>query len=204
MFKIDLHVHSQLGGDSAIAPEDVVSQAKRMGLDGVCITEHHSYDLSQPFEAISKREKFSIFRGLEYRAAEGHLLIYGVRAGKGDFMPGLPMQTVLGWVEKRGGVGIPAHPYQSGIVGRPLGDDIFNLTGLIAIETLNGSLKAEQNQKAQVAAERLGVKGIGGSDAHGIQTLGSACTCFSRSILSEAELVAALKNDTYFPLAQKQ
>lgn len=204
MFKIDLHVHSRLGGDSAIAPEAVVARARQVGLDAVCITEHHSYDLSQPFESISQQEKFPIFRGLEYRAAEGHLLIYGVRAGKGDFMPGLPMQTVLEWVIKRGGVGIPAHPYQAGIVGSALGDAVLQLKGLVALETINGSLKPEQNELARSAAEQLGVQGIGGSDAHGIHTLGSACTCFSRRIGSEAELVAALKEDTYFPLEQKQ
>jgi len=204
MFKIDLHVHTSLGGDSAIDPEQVVDRAREMGLDGVCITEHHSYDLSRPFEAIAQREKFAIFRGLEYRAAEGHLLIYGVRAGKGDFTPGLPMQTVIEWVNKRGGVGIPAHPYQAGIVGCALGDEVLDLSGIVAIETINGSLPEEQNRQAQTAARQLGVKGIGGSDAHGIQKLGIAYTCFSAPIRSEEELVTALKCSEYFAQTHRQ
>lgn len=204
MFKIDMHIHTRLGGDSAIEPETLVNQARQVGLDGICITEHHSYDLSQPFVEIAKKEGFPIYRGLEYRAAEGHLLIYGVRAGKGDFIPGLPMQTVLEWVNLRGGVGIPAHPYQAGIVGCALGDDLLQLAGLVAVETLNGSLPSEVNHKAQKAAKQMGLKGIGGSDAHGLQTVGSAYTCFSNTIETEADLVVALKNDTYFPLAQNR
>lgn len=198
MFKIDLHVHSTLGGDSAIRPEEVVAQARRAGLDGVCITEHHSYDLSKPFEAIARMEKFPIFRGLEYRAAEGHLLIYGVRAGKADFLPGLPMQTVVEWVNQRGGAAIPAHPYRAGIVGSALGDRLLKLQGLTAVETLNGSLRQDENLLADQAARQMGLRGIGGSDAHGPRALGSACTCFTRRISSEAELVAALRHDHYF------
>jgi len=197
MFKIDMHVHSHLGGDSNIAPDTVVAEARRKGLDAVCITEHHSYDLSRPFVRIAEEEHFPIFRGLEYRAEEGHLLIYGVAAGKGDFPPGLPMQLVLEWVERRGGVGVPAHPYQAGMVGTALGDRVLQLSGLVAIETVNGSLKPEENRRAQVARATLGVKGIGGSDAHGIHALGSAYTCFSQAIQSEAQLVTALKNVDY-------
>ncbi len=199
MFKIDMHVHTLLGGDSAIRPEEVVAQARRVGLDGVCITEHHSYDLSQPFVRIAQKQGFPIFRGLEYRAAEGHLLIYGVRAGKGDFPPGLPMQTVMTWVERRGGVGVPAHPYQPGMVGSALGDRVLQLKGLVALETLNGSLPPEMNRLAQTAALQLSVAGIGGSDAHGIQALGKAYTCFPAAFASEAELVACLRAGDYFP-----
>ncbi len=198
-FKIDLHVHTTLGGDSAILPEEVIAQARRVGLDAVCITEHHSYDLSRPFERIAAQAGFPVLRGLEYRAAEGHLLIYGVRAGKGDILPGLPMQKVLDWVAARNGVAVPAHPYQAGLIGRPLGDRVLALKGLVAIETLNGSASAQENQSALEAAQHLGLRGIGGSDAHGIQALGSAYTCFPNAIANEVELVRALRDGGYFP-----
>ena len=197
MFKIDLHVHTMLGGDSAIRPEEVVERARRIGLDAVCITEHHAYDLSSPFGQISKQANYPIFRGLEYRAEEGHLLIYGVRAGKGDLLPGLPMQTVVDWVNRRGGAAVPAHPYQAGMVGRALGDRVLHLQGIAAIETLNGSIGSDENHRAHAAAQQLGLQGIGGSDAHGIQALGNAYTCFFDSIETEAGLVQALHAGRY-------
>ncbi len=203
MFKVDLHVHTILGGDADIEPEAVVPRAREAGLDALCITEHHDYDLSRPFEAISRKEGFPIFRGLEYRAAEGHLLIYGVHAGKGDFLPGLPMQTILDWVNKRGGVAIPAHPYQLGLNGCKLGDAVFRLKGLVALETINGSLSEEENRGARDAALKMGLKGTGGSDAHGLHVLGSACTCFSRPVTSEAALVSALRRGDYVPLCRR-
>jgi len=199
MFKIDMHLHTVLGGDSTIQPEEVVDQARRLGLHALCITEHHDHALSKPMDRIAVKEKFPIFRGLEYRAAEGHLLIYGVCAGKGDLLPGLPMQMVIDWVNQKGGAAVAAHPYQDGLIGSALGDRVLSLKGLVALETLNGSVPPEENQRACEAARRLGINGIGGSDAHGIQALGSAYTCFNKAIRSAAELVTALRDDTYFP-----
>jgi histidinol phosphatase-like PHP family hydrolase len=41
MTLIDLHTHSLAGSsDSVIPPDDLVARARRVGLDGVCITEH--------------------------------------------------------------------------------------------------------------------------------------------------------------------
>ena len=164
MFKIDLHIHTRLGGDSHIEPQDVVERAREVSLDAVCITEHHSYDLSEAFDEISRMANFPIFRGMEYRADNGHLLIYGVRATRGNLPSGLPVQKAVDWAQKNGGVVIPAHPYQLGLAGQYLGDDVLTINGLFALEVLNGSVSPEGNRRAEKAAEHLGLNGIGGSD----------------------------------------
>jgi hypothetical protein len=76
---------------------------------------------------------------------------------------------------------------------------VLNLKGIVALETLNGSVAPEENRYAQEAAERRDIKGVGGSDAHGLHALGRAWTCFPHPIGSQAELVAALRDGTYFP-----
>ena len=199
MFKIDLHIHTALGGDSLIEPDQLVPRARAVGLDAVCVTEHHSHSLSQPFEEIMRKTGYPIFRGMEYNAAEGHLLIFGVKAGRGDLPPLLPIQRALDWVCKSTGVAIPAHPFQIDMLGRSLGKRVLELEGLIALETLNGSLSHKTNKKASDAAYRLGTHGIGGSDAHGLHVLGKAYTLFPAPIKTEDELVAALKNGGYIP-----
>lgn len=199
MFKIDLHVHSCLGGDSAIKPEEVVPQAIAAGLDAVCITEHHSYSLSEPFQKISKETHFPIFRAMEYRAEEGHLLIFGIKAGRGDLMSGLSIQKVADWVHERGGVAVPAHPYQISLTGVCLGDTVRQMRGLIALEAINGSLNDTDNRRAAEAAASLGIQGIGGSDAHGVQAIGKAYTIFPERIGTIDELVLALRQGGYIP-----
>lgn len=200
MFRIDMHIHTVLGGDAHIRPEEVVPRARQAGLDAVCITEHHSFDLSAPFDTIAEETGFPVLRGFEYSAMEGHLLIYGVRAGKGDILPGLPIQDVIDWVNSRGGVAVPAHPFQKGLVGKALGSRLLTLKNLVAVETLNGSLTPQDNERARAAAEEMGLWGIGGSDAHGIHVLGRVCTLFPGPVRTTAELVEALKAGGYRPV----
>ena len=142
---------------------------------------------------------FQIFRAMEYRADNGHLLIYGIRVTRGNLPSGLPMQKAVDWVQKNGGVAIPAHPYQHSLAGQYLGDDILKISGLFALEVLNGSVSMEGNRRAEKAAGHLGINGIGGSDSHGLQVLGKAYTCFSAPVISMEELIAALKNGGFSP-----
>ena len=199
MFKIDLHVHTIFGGDSIIKPDEVVSRSRQVGLDAVCITEHHSYFLSDPFKKISLETGFPIFQGLEYRAQEGHLLVFGMKVEEEDLPPRLPMQWTVNWVQQRGGLAIPAHPYQNGTLSGFPGDRILQIKDLLALEALNASLSRQENQSAVKAAFQLGIKGIGGSDAHGPSVLGRAYTLFPAPIRSEDELVQALRNGGYTP-----
>jgi len=197
LFKIDLHIHSELGGDSDIKPDELVTRARAVGLDAVCVTEHHSHDLSVPFDEVSRKSGFPIFRGMEYRAAEGHLLVYGARISRGDLLPGLPIQDVINSVHQRGGVAIPAHPYQKDMTGRLLGDLVLALQGLYALEVANGSVSSAENRLALQAAAMLGLKGIGGSDAHGLATVGQAYTLFPSAVRTDRELVEMLRYGNY-------
>lgn len=197
MFKVDLHVHTALGGDSNIQPDMLAARAREVGLDAICVVEHHSYFLSEPLEEISRKEDFPIFRGFEYRALEGHVLVFGVKAGPEDIPSRLTMQWAINWVNNRGGLAIPAHPYQWGN-GFP-GDHVLKIKGLSALETLNASVFLNGNQLALKAAERLGLNGVAGSDAHGLAVLGRAYTQFETPIESEAELLRALMEGKYTP-----
>ena len=198
MFKIDMHVHSVLGKDSLIKPDEVVYRARKAGLDAVCITEHHSVDISRPFDEISRETGFPIFRGMEYKAREGHLLVYGVNMGPGDMIRQMPMQHVIDWVNARGGVAVPAHPYQADMFGQSLGDRILSLKHLDAVETINASASESDNEAAAHAAAKLDCGRIGGSDAHGPQGIGKAYTVFETKIRTMAGLVDLLKTKAYY------
>lgn len=197
MFKIDLHIHSELRGNSTIKPDDLVSRARSVGLDAVCVIEHESHDLRASFDEISRKSGFPIFRGMAYGADEGHLLVYGARISRGDLLPGLPIQDVINEVHHRGGVAIPAHPYQQDMTGRLLGDLVLALQGLYALEVANGSVSSADNRLALQAAAMLGLKGIGGSGAHGLAAVGQAYTLFPSAVRTDQELVEMLRHGNY-------
>jgi len=103
----------------------------------------------------------------------------------------------MNWVHSRGGIAIPAHPFQRDMLGRCVGNRVFDLENLTAMEVINGSASAEENEKAAEAATRLGISGTGGSDAHGLIVLGRAYTLFPASVNTETELVRALRSGGY-------
>ena len=41
---IDIHTHTYpVSDDSLLSPEELIMQAKKVGLDGVCITDHDGF-----------------------------------------------------------------------------------------------------------------------------------------------------------------
>ncbi|MGB4862922.1 MAG: PHP domain-containing protein, partial [Tepidiformaceae bacterium] len=73
---IDMHLHTTRGAsDSMLDPDDLIAEARRVGLTGVNITEHdrmwESWDLS-PFR--KKHEGIFVSNGMEVSTDMGHIL----------------------------------------------------------------------------------------------------------------------------------
>ena len=65
------------------------------------------------------------------------------------------------------------------------------------IETQNGSNSTKENEFASKIADLIGVGGIGGSDAHSTEGIGSCYTKFGKSITSSEELIEAIKSKSF-------
>ncbi|MBI5418418.1 PHP domain-containing protein [Candidatus Poribacteria bacterium] len=197
--KIDMHVHSIYSGDSTLEPRDMIKKAKEIGLDAICLTEHHSFLASQMVEYIARQENFKIFRGAEYHTSHGHVLIYGVHDDSFNAGKYLPIQDVINNIQKNGGVVVPSHPYHRGY-SRYLGDHILKLSKLYAMEVFNARVMEEENEMAQKASKMLKIPGIGSSDAHSIEELGKGYTVFDDYIGSMRDLVEAIKKGRFKPV----
>lgn len=191
--KIDLHCHSKYSHDTYFEPEVLIKQAINMDLDGVCFTEHHSFNASRPVEKIKIPEGFFIFRGTEISTDHGHLLAYGLKDDSWNSWPGsitLNIFDVIKSVHDHGGICVPAHPYR---VWDSLGEDIFKIDGFDAIETHNGRNIEEENQKAIKAAQCNKLPSIGGSDCHHLEEVGRAFTVFNNPVHTIDELIEEVK-----------
>ncbi len=189
-FRIDLHVHSLLSGDNLADPEECIVRAIELGLQGLAFTEHYSYEASEPLEPLIERyrEKVLILRAVEFSAAEGHCLVYGVNTDR--LCPQyIPAEELVQEVNRAGGVVIPAHPYRA---GSGLGDLILTLPGIAAVEGHNGCNHHRFNQSAIQAAQRLRLPFTGGSDAHEPREVGSCYSVFPKRVTAE-NLVDLLK-----------
>lgn len=192
--KIDLHVHSLHSGDNPTDPEEVVQQAIERGLDGIAFTEHYSYEASEGVELLRKKYsgQIMLFRGVEFSAAEGHCLVYGVNTDRLS-MKYAPIADLVRVVTSHGGISIPSHPYR-GV--NSIGDIIRNLKGIAAVEGYNGCNMHSFNQKAVDTAQALNLPFTGGSDAHAAGEIGSCYTEFS-DIVTYDNFIELLKKGRY-------
>jgi len=185
IMKIDLHNHSFYSEDSSLNPDEAIERAIELGFDGIAFTEHNSFEASEPVERLREKYegRFLILRGAEYNAAEGHMLVFGIK--KDIFINGglyAPIVEMVRIVNESGGVVIVPHPFREWSL---LNADIKKIPGIHAIETYNGHNNEAENEKAVEVASALGLPTTGGSDAHHLHEVGCCYTEFFSRITAD-------------------
>ena len=76
---LDLHIHTSWhSADSNLSPIELIREAKRLGLDGVVVTEHdHGWDRFRARELAAEHD-FLFLRGMEVSTDLGHILVCGL------------------------------------------------------------------------------------------------------------------------------
>jgi predicted metal-dependent phosphoesterase TrpH len=193
--KIDLHCHTRYSNDNFLEPRDLISSARSRGLDGVVVTEHHSFDASRPVEMVARNEGFLVLRGVEVSTDRGHLLLYGVSDdswnawGRNNY---LRAADVIQAAARSGALVVAAHPYATRDL-YALGDGIYDLAGLEAVEVANGRNGPQEDELADTAAERLGLPRVGGSDCHSRREVGRCHTVFENPVTTLVELIREIR-----------
>jgi predicted metal-dependent phosphoesterase TrpH len=196
--RIDLHNHtSPLSACSYLDPHELVREAGRLKLDGICLTEHQVMWDPAEIDRLAGEGGIRIFRGNEYTTNQGDVLVFGFYEDIKDLML---IQELREKVQKAGGYMIAAHPFRGfktfGIgqlqmtVEQACKRKVFDHVD--AIEVLNGKLSDDENEMARKVAEKLGLPGTAGSDAHRVDEIATAVTVFDDDIRDEGQLVAAL------------
>ncbi|NNG01402.1 MAG: PHP domain-containing protein [Desulfobacteraceae bacterium] len=192
---IDTHIHERTySSDSNLALEDIVSQAIKMGLDGICITDHDSNSLMETARAYSKATGFLIIVGAEILTHEGDLTVFGV-----DHLPSEKMnaQEMINLTLNVGGVAISAHPFRQN--NRGMGNSIRQVKGLSGLEAFNGSTTIQNNLYAYGLSAELAIPAFGASDAHKIEAVGKYATVFPGRIRDTADFIEAVKSGDTCP-----
>lgn len=202
---IDTHCHTKHSYDNWLEPLDLIRRAKTLGLDGVVITEHYSYEASEPIEAIARDEGFFLLRGVEIATDKGHMLAYGVSDdgwniwGRDNY---LPMLEVIARINDLGGICVPAHPYRE-IGLASLLEGLLDLQGIAAVESHNGGNTDSDNELAMHSASHMGLPTLGGSDCHKVVAVGRCATEFLVPVSDMASFVAAIRDGqcrgAYYP-----
>lgn len=208
---IDIHTHTfPRSDDSLVSPEELMSRAKRAGLEGICLTEHDVFWPPIALEQLSKEYGVTIFPGCEVTTEEGHLLVFGLDR----YVFGMHRAAfVRDLVNRAGGVIVLAHPYRrvyrAGALLREgdYGDMIAQtshhpvISLVDAVEVFNGRGSEEENGFAAELSRRSNLKGIGGSDSHQLTDIGTYATEFAHPVRNVVELVQEIKAGRFRPVA---
>jgi len=196
--RIDLHIHTApLSACSYIDPHELVQEARRLRLDGICLTEHQVLWDPAKVDKLAREAGIKIFRGNEFTTNQGDVLVFGFYE---DIKELMIVQELRETVQKAGGYMIAAHPFRGfktfGIgqlqmtVAQASKRKVFEFVD--AVEIGNGKLMEDENDMARKVAQKLNLPGTGGSDAHRIDELATWVTVFEKNIENEQELLQEL------------
>ncbi len=209
-FFIDLHMHTSPASPCSSAPLDgLIQQAKLIGLDGICLTDHNYVWAPDLVENLREKNNFLILAGNEIITDQGDMLVFGMNR---DIKGIIKLEELRDEVNRSGGFIIVPHPFR-GFLNFAVSD--IGLTSekaaqrslfkhVDAVEVLNGKVTKRENDFASKVAARLGLPTTGGSDAHEVAEVGKYATCFSSVVKNEKDLVDALKNGNYSPVEFKK
>ncbi|MCS6872396.1 MAG: CehA/McbA family metallohydrolase [Anaerolineae bacterium] len=192
MGKADLHMHSTYS-DGNQSVEAILAYVEHYtDLDVIAITDHDCIEgaLRARDLATVRHMRVAVLVGAEISTRDGHLLALGVeRLIAAD----LSMAETVAAVHQQGGVAVAAHPlsWWCPSASRAVLDALHGT--LDGIEVINGSF-AGIPTNAQLAAlneARYGFAACGGSDAHTLNAIGSACTYFHGHTV--ADLLSAIR-----------
>jgi len=196
--RIDLHIHtSPRSACSYIDPHELIQEAQRLKLDGICLTEHQVLWDSGDVAELAREGGIKIFRGNEFTTNQGDILVFGLYK---DIKELLMIQELREEVKAAGGFMIVAHPFRG---FKTFGIGQLQMTVehackrkvlefVDAIEVGNGKLSPDENDMARKVSEKLDLPGTGGSDAHRVDEVGKWLTVFEKDIQDENQLVAEL------------
>jgi len=200
---IDLHVHTKaFSSDSNLDPEEAIKEAKKVGLDGICFTEHNKVWEIEEIRRLSRKWGFLVANGVEVDTVEGHVLVFGLHR---DFERIIHVQELREMADQAGGVMIVAHPFKSfrvfGVSDLSLSPEQASQRPIFksvdALEGFSGKTAEKENILAQEVARILGMNMTGGSDAHSLEAIGKCVTIFENNIKDEAGLIQELKRGRF-------
>ena len=158
--RVDLHSHTWYSGDSVTTPKMLVRRARAAGLDRIAVTDHGT--LAGALEARAIDPELVIV-GEEISCA-GHTHLIGLFLQ--ERIPNrLSIEESARRIREQGGVVYAPHPYAYATSAAKRAQRLLAVADVAETFNARGFLPS-WNRKAKAEAERLGLSGGVGSDAH--------------------------------------
>lgn len=202
--RFDMHCHTKEGSlDGKIGLKEYVRILKDKGFAGMLLTDHNSYQAYRHYKKLKNDpvlQDFTVLKGIEYDTIDaGHILVIMPENVRLPILElrGLPVTMLIEIVHFFGGILGPAHPcgekYLSFCNTRRYRKNPDILKSFDFMETFNACEVPVTNASALKLAQKLGLPGFGGSDAHKADCVGFGYTDFAEKIFTETDLINYVK-----------
>jgi predicted metal-dependent phosphoesterase TrpH len=192
LWNVDLHSHTKWSKDCLTEFEEIITIAKKRGIDRIAITDHNTADGAIAMQKIAPD---LVIVGEEIMTNQGEILAYYVRE---SIPAGLsPMETIKR-LRDQGAVISVSHPYDRLRKGAWEEDQLLQIIEHVdAIEIYNARcIFPVDNDKALKFAQEHHLCGTAGSDAHTRIEYGRAMTRL-RPFQNADEMRAAIRDAEY-------
>ena len=168
LISLEFHSHTLASRDSLLRPVDLVSAARRKGIDRVVVTDHNSIAGAREAQKLDPER---IIIGEEIMTTRGEILAAYVTE---EIPAGLSPQETIRRLRGQGAFISVSHPFDRLRKGGWELADLLEILPLVdAIEVFNSRCMLKRfNAEAGEFARRNGISGTVGSDAHAAFELG--------------------------------
>jgi hypothetical protein len=188
----DFHVHTTASSDGKQTMEEAIKRAKKLGLDGIAITDHNTMKNAMRWKEFST-SKFKVIPGMEITTSKGHMIALNIQK---PIRPGLSPRATLAAIKEQGGVAILPHSmakYRDGIAYN-IGKSAASKLKVDATEIVNSRYgQGATNYKSRQLQEANRTSAVAGSDAHSSDGIGMALTEVQSKTNSIDEILTSLR-----------
>lgn len=204
----DLHCHSVASDDARGTVAQYakwIASLRKKGyrVDGLVLTEHRGFNPDLDYSAISDEFELQIYQAAELDTDTGHFLLFGVNdelLRRFDFknvhMDAVELVKVA---DATGAIAVPAHPGRERVSFIDLAGE-KDFASVKAVELLNGGSKDWENERAAKLAAERGYTGIGGSDAHFVNSIAKVMTRIERRVKRLEDIIGAIREGACAPI----
>ena len=168
MLKADLHIHTRYSLDCNTPLEEIVSHCEEIGINCIAIADHGTIEGALKMRSIAP---FQVIVAEEILTHHGEIMGMFLEEG---IPSGLSVEETISRIRAQGGlVNIP-HPFSTFRASALDRDILEELVGQIdLIEVFNArSILRRSSDRAQIFAQKYGIPGSAGSDAHTLSEIG--------------------------------
>ncbi len=168
--KADLHIHTKYSLDCNTSLEQIVSRCEEIGINCIAIADHGTVEGALKMQDIAP---FPVIVAEEILTPHGEIMGMFLRKG---ISSGLSAEETISRIKAQDGLVCIPHPFsvfRASALDTEILEEIIEQVDIIEVFNARSILR-RSSAKARVFAEKHGIPGSAGSDAHTPLEIGNA------------------------------